>query len=81
MFPHAIRGGPRSPEFYDNVRRTPFMDELILDVALEAMKAYDLGTDEATDILAVGFSATDVIGHTYGPDSQEIMARASMRSA
>jgi len=49
------------------------MDELILEVALEAMKGHDLGTDDATDILAVGFSATDVIGHTYGPDSQEVM--------
>ena len=32
-----------------------------------------MGTDEATDILAVGFSACDAIGHTYGPDSQEQM--------
>jgi hypothetical protein len=73
-FPHRIRGGaPPDPEFYDEVRRTPFIDELTLDVALRAMEAHDLGTDEATDLLAVGFSATDVIGHTYGPDSQEIM--------
>jgi predicted AlkP superfamily pyrophosphatase or phosphodiesterase len=42
-------------------------------VESEILKAYDLGTDQATDILAVGFSATDLIGHTYGPDSQEIM--------
>jgi len=72
-FPHAIRGKPRSPGFYDDIRRTPFVDELTLAVALEAMAAHDLGTDEATDILAVGFSATDTIGHTYGPDSQEAM--------
>src|SRR5262249_19330256 len=25
------------------------------------------------DVLAVGFSSPDVIGHTYGPDSQEVM--------
>jgi len=73
VFPHRIRGAARSPEFYDDIRRTPFMDELTLDVALQMLDAYDLGKDEATDILAVGFSATDVIGHTYGPDSQEIM--------
>jgi predicted AlkP superfamily pyrophosphatase or phosphodiesterase len=72
-FPHALRGAAHSDKYYDDLRRTPFMDELILDVAREAMKAYDLGRDGATDILAVGFSATDVIGHTYGPDSQEIM--------
>jgi hypothetical protein len=74
VFPHRIRGAPGSAEFYEEeVRRAPFIDELTLDVALQAMKAYELGKDESTDILAVGMSATDVIGHTYGPDSQEIM--------
>jgi hypothetical protein len=73
VFPHRIRGAPGSAEFYDEVRRAPFIDELTLEVALGAMKAYELGKDEATDILAVGMSATDVIGHTYGPDSQEMM--------
>jgi predicted AlkP superfamily pyrophosphatase or phosphodiesterase len=37
------------------------------------MDAHGLGKDEAIDLLAVGFSATDSIGHTYGPDSQEVM--------
>ena len=71
-FPHALRGPP-SPAFYESFRRTPFADEMTLAVASEAMAAHDLGTDEATDILAVGFSATDAIGHTYGPGSQEAM--------
>lgn len=73
VFPHSIAGAPGSPAFYDSFRRTPFADELTLEVALSAMKAHDLGGDEVPDILAVGFSATDVIGHAYGPDSQEIM--------
>jgi arylsulfatase A-like enzyme len=72
-FPHAIRGQPPSPAFYDDFRRTPFADEMTLAVAIEAMDAHDVGTDEATDIVAVGFSATDNIGHTYGPGSQEAM--------
>jgi arylsulfatase A-like enzyme len=46
---------------------------MLLQAALEAMKAHGLGEDTHTDILAIGFSATDVIGHTYGPDSQEAM--------
>ena len=46
---------------------------MTLSVALEAMKAHQLGQDDDTDIFAVGFSATDVIGHTYGPESQEVM--------
>ena len=73
VFPHAIRGNPPERGYYDDFRRTPFADEVTLSVALEAMKAHQLGQDEHTDIFAVGFSATDVIGHTYGPESQEIM--------
>jgi len=44
-----------------------------MDLVLTAMRAHDLGTDDATDILAVSFSTCDAIGHTYGPDSQEMM--------
>jgi hypothetical protein len=72
-FPHRIRGTPQSREFYDELRRTPFYDELVLDVARAAIKEHGLGRDESTDLLAVGFSATDTIGHTYGGDSQEMM--------
>jgi predicted AlkP superfamily pyrophosphatase or phosphodiesterase len=73
VFPHAIRSRPPDKNYYDDLRRTPAADEMTLSVALEAMKEHHLGEDDATDILAVGFSGTDVIGHTYGPDSQEIM--------
>jgi predicted AlkP superfamily pyrophosphatase or phosphodiesterase len=73
VFPHMLRGTPPSPDYYSEFRRVPFADEMTLQVALEAFKAYPLGTDEATDIFGISFSATDVIGHTYGPDSQEIM--------
>jgi predicted AlkP superfamily pyrophosphatase or phosphodiesterase len=73
VFPHRVAGAPPATEYYDAVRRTPFADEILLEFATAAMKAHDMGTDEATDILAVSFSACDVIGHTYGPDSQEQM--------
>ncbi|HMF01592.1 MAG TPA: alkaline phosphatase family protein [Terriglobia bacterium] len=73
VFPHAIRGKPPQRLFYDDLRRTPFADEMTLSVALEAMKAHQLGEDSNTDIFAIGFSATDIVGHTYGADSQETM--------
>ena len=73
VFPHHLRGAAGRTELWDDVRRTPFLDELTLEVALRALEGHALGTDDATDLLAVGFSATDGIGHTYGPDSQEIM--------
>ena len=73
VFPHSIRGTPPERGFYDDLGRTPFADELTLSVALEAMRAHQLGLDASTDILAIGFSATDIVGHTYGPESQEVM--------
>jgi predicted AlkP superfamily pyrophosphatase or phosphodiesterase len=73
VFPHRFRTAPPSLDFYDELRRSPFADEVLFDLAIAAMKAHDLGTDEVTDVLAVSFSACDVIGHTYGGDSQEMM--------
>ncbi len=73
VFPHSIRGAPPGRGFYDGLRRTPFVDEMTLSVSLEAMKAHQLGVDNSTDILAIGFSATDIVGHTYGAESQEVM--------
>lgn len=72
-FPHVLSAAPGTPAFYDSFRRTPFADELTLEVALGALNAHGLGEDDTPDVLAVGFSANDVIGHAFGPDSQEIM--------
>ena len=72
-FPHSIRSNPPERRFYDDFRRTPFADEMTVNFTLEALKNHQLGNDDATDILAVALGATDVIGHTYGPDSQELM--------
>lgn len=73
LFPHKIEGEAGSKKLADYVRGTPFIDELILDVAVRILDAYELGKDESPDLLAVGFSASDVVGHVYGPDSQEVM--------
>jgi len=70
-FPHLIRTDPG--HVYDDLKYTPFADEVALEVALEAMSVHELGADQATDILAIGFSTTDLIGHKYGPDSHEAM--------
>ncbi|HET6900243.1 MAG TPA: alkaline phosphatase family protein [Vicinamibacteria bacterium] len=73
VFPHRSRQAPRSAGYYDDLRRTPFGDEILLDAALAAMTAHQLGADDDTDLFAVGFSSSDVVGHTYGMDSQEQM--------
>ena len=50
---------------------TPWMDSFTLDAALEGLESLQLGRGPQTDILAVSLSATDYIGHRYGPDSRE----------
>jgi len=73
VFPHVLEGRPPSVEYYANLRNFPFADEILLAFSIEAMKAHHLGRGQTTDILGIGFSATDTIGHRYGPDSQEIL--------
>ena len=73
VFPHALEGRPPSAEYYAALRNFPFADEILLAFSIEAMKAHHLGRGQTTDILGISFSATDTIGHRYGPDSQEIL--------
>src|SRR3989454_235246 len=51
---------------------TPTMDSLTLAFALEGVRALQLGSRGATDLLSVSLSTTDYVGHAYGPDSREI---------
>lgn len=72
-FPHVFTAAPPQAQHYVELRRTPFIDDVTLDFALEAMTQHELGRDAATDILAIGFSGSDGVGHAYGPDSHEVM--------
>jgi len=72
-FPHVFTAAPPQAQHYVELRGTPFIDDVTLDFALEAMTRHELGRDAETDILAIGFSASDGVGHAYGPDSHEVM--------
>lgn len=52
---------------------TPYGDAFVLDFAQELIAQEKLGTDEHTDILTVGLSAADIIGHQFGPNSKEVL--------
>ena len=54
------------------VTEVPTMDSLTLAFALAGVRALGLGGRATTDLLAVGLSTTDAVGHLYGPDSREI---------
>lgn len=71
--PHPVRAGDL-PTTVMRLLATPFADALTLDLARIAVEAEGLGTGPAVDLLAVSLSATDYLGHAYGPDSQEAHA-------
>ncbi len=50
---------------------TPTLDSLTALFALEGLQRTGLGRGGHTDVLAVSFSSTDAVGHSYGPDSRE----------
>jgi hypothetical protein len=69
-FPHIL---PDDPEAAANtVRATPFIDDITLSFALHGVQSLALGAGPHTDVLSISLSATDYIGHRYGPDSREI---------
>ena len=50
----------------------PWADDIALQFALDGLQQLKLGTGPQTDVLAISLSATDAVGHLYGPDSREI---------
>jgi predicted AlkP superfamily pyrophosphatase or phosphodiesterase len=58
---------------------TPFMNDIELKFALDAIKNEHLGEDDTTDLLVVGLSVNDYIGHRFGPYSPQV-ADATLRT-
>jgi predicted AlkP superfamily pyrophosphatase or phosphodiesterase len=73
LFPHEIRGRTGSRD--DAValwRASPFSDAYLGRLAARLSDAFQLGRREATDLLGVSLSATDTVGHPFGPGSREV---------
>lgn len=72
-FPHGFT--PDAPgaleSFRKDILKTPFADEMTLDAAQLLISSEGLGADRNPDILWIGLSAADYVGHAYGPLSQE----------
>lgn len=63
-FPHPIK----------NMRAltySPFANDIVLDFAQHIIVAEELGTHGVPDVLYVGVTPTDYVGHYYGPESLE----------
>jgi arylsulfatase A-like enzyme len=69
VFPHVLPAD--SALAASELPYTPWMDELTLAAALEGVQALSIGAGPSTDVLAISLSASDYVGHRYGPDSRE----------
>jgi predicted AlkP superfamily pyrophosphatase or phosphodiesterase len=70
-FPHMLGSEP-DRAFYNRWQASPFSDEYVAQMALNVARQLELGRRDTTDLLAVGFSALDKIGHDFGPTSHEV---------
>lgn len=63
---------PHDPAFAAELRASPLLDRLTERMAERVIERDGLGRGPATDLLALSFSATDYIGHRFGPGGAEM---------
>jgi hypothetical protein len=71
--PQPITGGKGEPDvaYWAQCYASPVGNTMVRLAAEACVRGQQLGADAIPDLLAVSFSATDVIGHQFGPDSVE----------
>jgi len=74
-FPKVINGGSDklSLKYYTAFDNSPFSAEFLGGFVERGIKEEQLGRHAGPDYLGVSFSQIDTIGHSYGPDSHEVM--------
>ncbi len=70
-FPHSFAVEGTSGSFWQWWSSTPQLDDATIGLAEEMVTNLGLGKDDAPDFLSVSASATDRVGHAYGPASRE----------
>jgi arylsulfatase A-like enzyme len=72
-FPHAL-GSAGDRRFYTHWEDSPFSDEYLERMAETTVDALQLGQrkQKGADYLGISFSALDLVGHAYGPNSHEV---------
>ena len=74
-FPHPLTGNLTAPgpKFHEALLATPFANDLLLEFTKAAIAEERLGMGPRPDLLIVSFSAIDLVGHVFGPDSPELL--------
>ena len=72
-FPHPLIGVDGADgQFVERWKTSPWSDAYLARLAGAAVEGLELGQRDATDYLAIGFSALDLVGHRFGPRSHEV---------
>ena len=74
-FPHVLQGNNDTApgrDFRGQWVRSPFADAWVGRYASAVAESLQLGRDDQTDFLGVSFSTPDLVGHAFGPLSQEV---------
>jgi predicted AlkP superfamily pyrophosphatase or phosphodiesterase len=58
---------------YGKISTTPYGNTITTEMAKAAILAEKLGKNTATDMLTVSYSSPDYIGHSFGPNSWELL--------
>ena len=74
-FPYTYGGLSVAPNehFYSQLYGKPWLDEYLTRFAERLIAEEGLGDDGWTDLLALSYSALDSAGHSFGPDSPEVL--------
>jgi predicted AlkP superfamily pyrophosphatase or phosphodiesterase len=69
--PHPVHRGDDRTADLERLFWSPWGDEVVMRFALELIEEEELGQRGHLDLLAVSLSSLDLVGHLYGPESQE----------
>lgn len=71
-FPYDLKSMNKISTNYQVFTITPFANTFLTDLAINSLKAENLGMDEQTDLLCISYSTPDIAGHSFGPYSVEL---------
>ena len=70
-FPHSLPDDASDDLRHGWFQVTPYADVAVARLAERGVRELGLGSDDVPDFLGVAFSATDGVGHVWGPLSRE----------
>lgn len=74
-FPHPFAAGLDKPskKYYEAVANSFAGNDLLWAFTQACIREEKLGQRQVPDLLTISFSSNDLVGHCWGPDSQEVL--------